>query len=307
MNKTLISKPYSLSIGWLYPDLMSTYGDRGNILVLQKRCEWRGIESKIIPINHESNLSDLKNIDFIFGGGSQDREQEIVMRDLKGKKQEIIKHKIEENTPALFVCGSPQLMGKYYEPAVGQRIEGLGIFDMVSKNPGPDVPRCIGNIVAEVEWQNLNTSEGVASLTPGRWKPAYTSLTLDETHNSRRPDSIGASPLGGSLITHNFKNIVGFENHGGRSYLGSDCKPFAKVIKGNGNNGEDGTEGMVYKNAIGCYFHGPFLPKNPLIADFIIQRALEVKYKKQIELELLDNSLEMKAHDAIVKKLGINE
>ncbi len=263
-----LNSQFKLTIGWLYPDLMSTYGDRGNILVLQKRCEWRGINVEILPIDHSTNDKQLKTVDLIFGGGSQDREQEIVMRDLKGKKQEIIKDMIENNIPALFVCGSPQLMGKYYEPAVGQRIDGLGIFDMVSKNPGPNEPRCIGNIVAKVEWQNL-----------------------DSTHSPQ-------------LTTHNL--IVGFENHGGRTYLGANSKPFAKVIKGYGNNGEDGTEGVVYKNAIGCYFHGPFLPKNPHIADFIIQRALDVKYKKDITLQPLDDSLEMKAHEAIVKKIKIS-
>jgi lipid II isoglutaminyl synthase (glutamine-hydrolysing) len=255
-----------LTIGWLYPDLMSTYGDRGNIIALRRRCEWREIEFSVLPINHETNIDDLKKVDMIFGGGSQDREQEIVMRDLRGKKQEIIRNLIEDNVPALFVCGSPQLMGRYYEPAVGLRIEGIGIFDIVTKNPGPDVPRCIGNIVAKVYWENLNPNP--YNLTP------------------------------------NF--IVGFENHGGRTYLGNNVKPFAKVIKGNGNNGEDGTEGVIYKNAVGCYFHGPFLPKNPSIADYFIKTTLEVKYKKEITLKQLDDSLEYKANQAIVRKLGIS-
>ncbi len=265
MKNSTLPFHYSLHIGWLYPDLMSTYGDRGNILVFQKRCQWRGIDCEVVPIDQSTSEKRLKTVDLIFGGGSQDREQEIVMRDLKGKKQEVMKQMIENNVPALFVCGSPQLMGKYYEPAIGQRIEGLGIFDIVTKNPGPAIPRCIGNIVAKVDWNNL-------------------------THHS-------------SLITHNL--IIGFENHGGRTYLGEKAKPFAKVLKGYGNNGEDGTEGVIYKNAIGCYFHGPFLPKNPHIADFIIQRALEVKYGKEISLQSLDDALEWQAQHTIVKRLGV--
>lgn len=90
--------------------------------------------------------------------------------------------------------------------------------------------------------------------------------------------------------------IVGFENHGGRTYLGSKMKPFAKVIKGFGNNGEDGFEGAVYNNAIGSYFHGPLLPKNPPLADWLIAKALEVKYGKKMILSELDDSLEWKAH-----------
>src|SRR6266545_5170549 len=119
-------KNYSLIIGWLYPELMSTYGDRGNITVLQKRCEWRGIQTKLVIIDQTSTNKQLQSIDLLFGGGAQDREQEIVMKDLQ-KKKKIIKELIEKDIPALFVCGAPQLMGNYYEPAEGKRIEGLGI------------------------------------------------------------------------------------------------------------------------------------------------------------------------------------
>lgn len=245
----------TLTIGWLYPDLMSTYGDRGNIIVLQKRCAWRGIQTDLLSVDQTTSNKKLENVDLIFGGGSQDREQEIVMRDLHKEKGRHIKQLIEKGKPALFVCGSPQLMGHYYEPAVGKRLEGLGIFDMVSKHPGTDKPRCIGNIVAEVQWQNLTSDYKLQTATV----------------------------------------IVGFENHGGRTYLGKPAKPFAKVITGYGNNGEDQTEGVIYKNAIGCYFHGPLLPKNPVIADFLITRALEVKYQKHLDLKKLDDKLESRA------------
>lgn len=247
----------SITIGWLYPDLMSTYGDRGNIISLQKRAEWRDIEVTILPINPETSMSDLKKIDLIFGGGAQDLEQEIVMDDLRGNKGSVIKELINSGASALFVCGAPQLMGKYYEPAIGKRIEGVGIFDISTTHPGPDSPRLIGNVAAKVELDDLSTT------------------------------------------------IVGFENHGGRTQLGKDAKPFAKVIKGYGNNGEDRTEGVVYKNAIGCYFHGPLLPKNPAIADWLLMKALEKKYQKKVELKSLDDSLENKAHSAIATRLGI--
>jgi CobQ-like glutamine amidotransferase family enzyme len=245
-----------LTIGWLYPDLMSTYGDRGNMLILQKLCEWNGIDVKVLPINQESDIEELKKTDFIFGGGSQDLQQEIVMRDLKGKKGDVIKECIENNVPALFVCGSPQIMGKYYEPAVGKKIEGLGVFDMVSVNPGIDKPRCIGNIVGEVLIEELQ-----------------------------------------------HVTIVGFENHGGRTYLGKNVRPFAKVIHGYGNNGEDGTEGAIYKNAIGCYFHGPLLSKNPEIAYYLLNKALAVKYKKtDTFIKKTNDILAEKARQAIIDR-----
>jgi CobQ-like glutamine amidotransferase family enzyme len=247
----------SLTIAWLYPDLMSTYGDRGNVITLQKRCEWRGIETTIVSVTPEMKVTELKKTDLIFGGGAQDLEQEIVIQDLQGDKGKIIKELIEENIPALFVCGAPQLMGKYYEPGEGKRINGLGIFDMVSKHPGPHQPRLIGNVVAKVILPDLTTT------------------------------------------------IVGFENHGGRTTLGEKAKPFAKVVKGFGNNGIDKTEGVIYRNAIGCYFHGPLLPKNPLIADWLLTRALEKKYNQSITLSSLDDTLENQAHEAIARRLRI--
>ena len=263
-NSQLSTLNPQLTIGWLYPELMSTYGDRGNIIVLQKRCEWRGIKIEIVPINETTLDSQFSTIDLLFGGGAQDREQAIVIQYLR-KKEKAIKELIENNVPALFVCGAPQLMGNYYEPAEGKRIEGLGLFDMETKHPEAGEERLIGNVVAEVIWENLFPSP--YTLSPS--------------------------------------TIVGFENHGGRTYLGKNAKPFAKVIKGFGNNGEDGTEGVVYKNAIGCYLHGPLLPKNPQIADFLIAKALEVKYKKEIELEPLDDILEQQAKSTIANRLGV--
>jgi len=146
----------SLKIGWLYPDLMSTYGDRGNIICLVKRCEWKGIKTKVIKIQQDTSLKLIESINILFGGGAQDRQQEIVMNDLKKNKGKVIKKLIEMNIPALFVCGSPQLMGNYYETANGRIIKGVGIFNIITKNPGKNKKRCIGNIFAELETTNLN-------------------------------------------------------------------------------------------------------------------------------------------------------
>lgn len=230
----------NLKICWLYPELMSTYGDRGNIICLEKRAQWRNIAVEI--------QNEPENADIIFCGGAQDRQQTIAVPDLLSKK-DILRKMFENGTPGLFVCGSPQLLGHYYETAEGNKLDGLGIFDMVTKT-GNGKPRLIGNLIA------------------------------------RLPDG---------------KTIVGFENHSGRTYLGSGVKPFAKVVRGFGNNGTDKTEGAVLHNCIATYSHGPFLPKNPHIADWLIKTALEVKYKKQVELEPLDDSLENKAHDFILK------
>jgi CobQ-like glutamine amidotransferase family enzyme len=255
---------YNLTIGWLYPELMSTYGDMGNILVLKERCNWRQIDVEIVTIDQLTNNDQLKNVDLLFGGGAQDREQEIVMTDLQ-KKKRTIQGLIENQIPALFVCGAPQLMGNYYEPAEGKRIDGLGIFDIYTKHPRAKKDRLIGNVIAKLETNNLISHE--------------------------------------SLLVNSY--LVGFENHGGRTYLGNSAKPLARIIKGFGNNGDDGTEGVVYKNAIGSYLHGPLLPKNPQIADWLITTALVVKYKKDFTLQPLDDTIEKKAREAIMKKLNV--
>ena len=251
----------NLTIAWLYPDLMSTYGDRGNIIVLKKRCEWRGIEVTVQEITLESPLSLLGESDLIIMGGAQDRQQKLVSDDFLQKKAPVMKQLIEKNIPALLVCAAYQFAGHYYQPYQGEKIPGAGIFDLYTKHPGDQVKRLIGNVVAEL-------IKGKGEAKRGKFG----------------------------------NSIVGFENHGGRTYLGKNIQPLAKVIKGFGNNGEDGFEGAVYKNAIGSYFHGPLLPKNPHIADWLIQTALEVKYRKPIHLTSLPDDLEYKAHDALKYK-----
>lgn len=178
----------------------------------------------------------------------------------------------DSGIPGLFVCGSPQLLGHYYMTGDGKKLEGLGIFDYVTKHFGHDKPRCIGNTVAQVE-----------------------GITLSGYQEK--------SPIAGLLHSSN-SFIVGFENHGGRTYLGKGCQPFARVIRGFGNNGEDGYEGAVYQNVIACYYHGPFLPKNPHVADWLISKALEVKYQKSVSLYPLDDTIEWKAHVEALRKAG---
>jgi hypothetical protein len=93
--------------------------------------------------------------------------------------------------------------------------------------------------------------------------------------------------------------IAGFENHGGRTYLGESEQPLGRVLKGHGNNGRDGTEGVHRDNVIGTYLHGPLLPKNVWLADRLIELALG------IELEPLDDRLEQAAHGSAERAAGV--
>ena len=104
------------------------------------------------------------------------------------------------------------------------------------------------------------------------------------------------------LMTDDY--LVGFENHSGKTYLMKESQPLGHVVNGFGNNGEDKTEGCVYKNAIGCYMHGSLLPKNPELADWLIKKALEIKYGKEIELNPLENSLESQARIAAIQRFS---
>jgi lipid II isoglutaminyl synthase (glutamine-hydrolysing) len=264
-----MSQNFELKIGWLYPNLMSTYGDRGNVIAIQQRSLWRGIDVEVIPYDRDSAPDVIQQVDIIVGGGAQDRQQEIVMRDLAGAKAAAIKSKLDAGAPGVFTCGSPQLLGKYYEPGLGERIEGMGIIDLETKHPGIDTQRCIGNVVFEITARRL-----AADLT----------------------QMLGKKPL-----------IIGFENHGGRTYLGSQAEALGKVVKGYGNNAQDGTEGAFYHNAIATYSHGPLIPKNPFIADWMIKTALQDKYQTEVNLTPLDDTLADRARALMFKRLGVEE
>ena len=240
----------TIKIAWLYPDLMSTYGDRGNVIVLKKRCQWRGIDVGVVPITLETPIKKLEESHLIFMGGAQDRQQKLASEDFLNHKGPQVKAMVEVGVPALFVCAAYQFVGHYYKPYQGAKIAGAGIWDLYTEHPGDQAKRLIGNTVAEI----INPPE-----------------------------------LAGTVI-------VGFENHGGRTYFGPKMKPLAKVIRGGGNNGQDGFEGATYKNTIGSYFHGPLLPKNPEIADWLIGKVIGA-------LEPLDDSLEQKANEAIRHRL----
>jgi lipid II isoglutaminyl synthase (glutamine-hydrolysing) len=95
--------------------------------------------------------------------------------------------------------------------------------------------------------------------------------------------------------------MVGYENHSGRTYLGSNAQPMGKVMAGWGNNGKDGFEGAIYKHVYGTYLHGPVLPKNPWFTDYLIKVGLEHRYGAPIELPALNSQAEEAAHAVAVK------
>lgn len=285
----------TLTLGHLYPDQLNLYGDRGNILTLQQRCQWRGIRLRVVELGIGDAL-DPDAYDLLFIGGGQDREQAPVAQDLYETKSIGLWAAIEDDMPVLAVCGGYQLLAHYYRPASGPDMKGLGVFDAWTVHRGARAPRCIGDVA--INWRG--------------------------------------------------QTLVGFENHGGQTYLGT-ARPLGKVLKGYGNNAQDGTEGAIYRNAYGTYLHGSLLPKNPHFADHLIELALKrsyglnwreglgamngVKTHEQangasdpspeaweemsplepgvtidplVKLTPLDDSMEWEAHSAILERLGLH-
>ncbi|MCL0330064.1 type 1 glutamine amidotransferase [Apilactobacillus xinyiensis] len=218
---------YELNVAHLYGDLMNTYGDLGNILVLKYYAQQMGVKinSKVVSLDEDFKAEDY---DIAVFGGGQDFEQVIVSKDIQTKKDELIKY-IENDGCLLAICGGFQLLGHYYIDAKGDKIPGIGALDHYTEPQ--DNNRFIGNILIK------NPENG------------------EEYH--------------------------GFENHQGVTHLGKDEKPLGMVEKGYGNNGQDHTEGAVYKNVYCTYFHGPILARNGNLAKNILLAALKRKYPDQ--------------------------
>lgn len=237
-----------LKICHLYPDILNLYGDRGNIICMEKRLSWRGIDVVCAGVSIGEPLNAAE-YDLFFVGGGQDFEQEVLLSDLAGEKTDQIKSAIEDGKTFLAICGGYQMLGAYYKTWDGQQCDFTGALDLYTIG---SKDRMIGDY-------------------------AFSCPELDTT-------------------------VVGFENHSGKTYLGSGVKPLGKVLSGYGNNGEDGSEGARYKNVFATYSHGCLLPKNPVLCDHILKTALERKYGT-VQLEPLDDTLEDNANRYMTQRL----
>ncbi len=244
---------------------MNIYGDRGNILTLVQRCRWRDMQVEVDAIA-PGRVVDWTRYDLAFFGGGQDSGQSLIADDFVQRHGPSTKAAIDDGLVLLAICGGYQLLGHYFLTHTGETLPGIGAMDVHTVGGSQ---RLIGNIVIETDvFRSIN---GKAS-----------------TSNDQRST---------------FKTLVGFENHSGRTYLGSGVAPLGRVLRGYGNNGEDGTEGARYQNAHGCYMHGSLLPKNPHFADHLLTLALERRYGAGTRLPPLDDMLELHAHGVMVERL----
>ncbi|EHI69589.1 lipid II isoglutaminyl synthase subunit GatD [Streptococcus ictaluri] len=221
---------FQINIAHFYGNLMNTYGDNGNVLMLKYVAEKLGAAVRVDIVSIDDPF-DQHEYDIVFFGGGQDYEQTIVAKDLPSKKEAIADY-IQKNKVILAICGGFQLLGQYYVQANGVKIDGIGVMGHYTLNQNQN--RFIGDI-------KIYNQE------------------FDETY-------------------------FGFENHQGRTFLAEDEKPLGQVVYGNGNNKEDGTEGVHYKNVYGSYFHGPILSRNVNLAYRLVTTALKNKYGQDIIL-----------------------
>ena len=239
----------TLRVCALYPDLMNIYADRGNLLFLQRRCEWRGLGFELAGAGLGEDL-DAGGHDLFYIGGGQDRDQALCAQDLATVKRDAVHAAAARGAVIFAVCGGFQLLGHSYE-LNGSELPGVGLVDL--RTVRSDEPRLIGNVAIEVELDRLD----------------------------------------GPRV------LAGFENHAGHTHLGPDERPLGRVLRGHGNDGRSGVEGVKHGTVLGTYLHGPLLPKNAWFADWLIETALGSP------LPPLDDTLEDAAHAAARAAAGI--
>ncbi len=243
----------TLRVCALYPDLMNIYADRGNLLMLEHRCAWRGIGFELAGSSLGDPLDGAAH-DLYYIGGGQDRDQILCARDMHERKREALHEATARGAVVLGVCGGYQLLGSSYV-LDGDTLTGVELLPLRTvREPGP---RLTGNVAIEVSLEG-----------------------------STRPPRV----------------LAGFENHGGRTYLDAGCEPLGRVLRGHGNDGRSGFEGARVGNAIGTYLHGPLLPKNAWLADWLIATALGIDAAK---LAPLDDALEDAAHESARRAAGL--
>ncbi len=215
---------------------MNIYADRGNLLMLERRCRWRGIGFELTASGLREAL-DADAHDLFYLGGGQDRDQLLCAEDLIESKSAALRAAAARDAVVLGVCGGYQLLGRSYTLG-GREIGGVGLLDVTTTRA--QGARLIGNVAIETE--------------------------LGDDRGDGAGDANGARA----------GVLAGFENHGGRTVLDAGAAPLGRVLRGHGNDGRSGFEGARSGNVIGTYLHGPLLPKNAWFADWLIARALGI-------------------------------
>ncbi len=183
----------TLRVCALYPDLMNIYADRGNLLVLERRCAWRGLGFELTPVGLGEPL-DGDAHDLFYLGGGQDRDQRLCAEDLLVTKPDTLHAAAARGAVVLGVCGGYQLLGRSYELGPGEELSGVGLLDV--RTVREDGPRLIGNVAIEV---SLDEGGG------GRILAGF------ENHGGRTRLGASQAPLGRVLKGYGNDGRSGFE------------------------------------------------------------------------------------------------
>jgi len=222
----------------IYPDLLGTYGDAGNGRVLAGRAAWRGIDVELVMALSDAALPESGDIYCI--GGGEDGPQIRAAERLAGGA---LNRAVAGGASVLAVCAGYQIMGSSFPGPDGAVHDGIGLLDIATvKGRGP---RSVGEVLSEA----LPPPPDLASSGGSGLWPAS-----------------GVAGSGGQRLT-------GFENHGGVTSLGPSTRPFARVITGDGNGPDSGTDGAWTGKIVGTYLHGPVLARNPALADLLLTLA----------------------------------
>jgi lipid II isoglutaminyl synthase (glutamine-hydrolysing) len=247
-----------ITVGYLFPDLMSADGDRGNVQAIVRRCGWRGIEAAVAELRLGDPVTPGA-VDVLVIGGGGEPQQRLVAADLYKVKGGGIRDAVAAGAAALAVGGGFELFGRFCQPPSGAELRGIELFDTwtIWRASGP----------ADRDGPTTGARRERAGDLVVRW-------------------------AGGML--------VGLEHRCGSTYLGSEAQPLGEVLRGRGNNG-DGSEGCIVGRAVGTNMHGPCLPANPALTDFLISAALAHRYGSG-KLVLLPDGLEQAARDAAIRR-----
>jgi CobQ-like glutamine amidotransferase family enzyme len=249
-----------ITVGYLYPDIMSTYGDRGNIETIVQRCQWRGIEAGVTELRLGDQLRP-DELDLIVIGSGGESQQRLIADDLARVKGPAIREAVVAGrAAALAVGGGYELFGRFCRPGSGSDLPGAGLFDT---------------------WTLRSRA-----VLGGQYG------TITEARADRA--------IGDLVVRWNGRLLVGFENHAGATFLGPTAQPLGQVIAGYGNSG-NGHEGTALGSAVGTHLRGPCLPRNPALADFLIQAALR-RRQPDAELDPLPDTMEHAARQAAIHR-----
>lgn len=252
-----------LAIGLILPDVLGTYGDSGNAVVLRERARRRGIDAEIVTVHLGQAVPD--SLDLYTLGGGEDIAQSLGAAHLRADGG--LGRAVERGAPLLAICAGLQVLGEWFIDAEDAQVPGCGILDVRTRPRGS---RMIGELVL---------APSAAAEQWGLTSP----ITGFENHGGLTELGEGVAPLG--EVCAGFGN--GLRGAGrGECGAGGGGEVAGGSAGGRGGAAGDLVDGAVHGSVIATYAHGPVLARNPQLADALLARALGVNVDALEPLEI---------------------